>query len=340
MYLARHYLRRRVRYTIRESYREGGHYRSRDLFDLGADPSAFVVYPGGNAFYVHESVTDRLCELGVTPTDDELDDIFWPFIDPDIRHRLDVFRNRAAAYRQKAALSPAERDRIRQETHLFDRRRVHFLRVGRMDQGNIGRMPAAMLRWLGAKSRDEVEQRFMKMEGSLKPHEYKAYVFVIFDLSRHFSHSFARSHPQMLDPEAVDKCFETELCRLNEDAVFWAGYDRRRPGTLQAYLRRYAIMFFDGQYGPNRYLESFAREFMNRHRFFKFPQSGPSMGYEEAGGIFDESPDKLRRMDRAELTRLYRSKARRIHPDTGGDHEGFINLTNAYQGLMRKKPRR
>ena len=86
----------------------------------------------------------------------------------------------------------------------------------------------------------------MEMERKLAPRECKAYVFVIFNLSRHFSQSFARSHPRMLDPAAVDEGFETDLCRLNGDADFWAGDDTFTPGTLHAYLRRYAIMFFDG----------------------------------------------------------------------------------------------
>ncbi len=164
MYLARHFSEHLPRFAIRESFRDGRALRSRELFDLGPDPSAYIVYPGGNAYYIDEAVTDRLGDLEVFPSDDEIDDMFWPFVDPRIRRCLASFRDRARAHRVKAALSPEAQARIRRQTHMFDKRRVHFLRVGRMDQGNIGRMPAGMMRWLTAKSRDEIEQRFMEME--------------------------------------------------------------------------------------------------------------------------------------------------------------------------------
>ena len=115
MYLARHHTDRHFAYTIRESYRDGPHYRSRYLFDLGPDPSAYIVYPGGNAFYIDEAVTDRLNDLGVSPSDEELEDIFWPFIDPRIRRCLESFRERAKARRGKHALSPGAQARIREK---------------------------------------------------------------------------------------------------------------------------------------------------------------------------------------------------------------------------------
>jgi hypothetical protein len=43
-------------YVLRESHRDGDLLRSRDLFDLGPDPGQFIVYPGGNSFYVSEEV--------------------------------------------------------------------------------------------------------------------------------------------------------------------------------------------------------------------------------------------------------------------------------------------
>jgi hypothetical protein len=339
MYLARHFSDHLARYTIRESFRDGAHYRSRELFDLGPDPAAFIVYPGGNGYYIDEAVTDRLRDLGVSGGNETLDDLFWPFVDPRIRRALASFRNRGEAHRGKAALTPEERARIGQETHVFDKRRVHFLRVGRMDQGNVGRMPAGMLRWLPAKSRDELEQRFMQMERRLKPREFKAYVFVIFNLSSFFTQSFAKSHPRMLDTAAVDEGFEDALCRLNRDAGFWAGEDGHRADILHTYLKRYAVMFYDSDFGPNRFLERLARDFMNRHRFFRFPGGRSAVGYDEASLAFGEPAEALRAMNRRQLTRLYRSKARHIHPDTGGDHDSFIQLTEAYQGLMRKKRR-
>ncbi len=39
-------------------------------------------------------------------------------------------------------------------------------------------------------------------------------------------------------------------------------------------------------------------------------------------------------MSGRELTRLYRQRAKNLHPDTGGEHEVFIRLTAAYEQLL------
>ncbi|WP_363330992.1 J domain-containing protein [Desulfonatronospira sp.] len=41
-------------------------------------------------------------------------------------------------------------------------------------------------------------------------------------------------------------------------------------------------------------------------------------------------------MSRRELTRIYRRRALKMHPDKGGDHEEFIRLNEAYQTLLKK----
>ena len=42
-------------------------------------------------------------------------------------------------------------------------------------------------------------------------------------------------------------------------------------------------------------------------------------------------------MSREQLTRLYRKKAMDLHPDRGGDHDLFIELTEVYESLQRMK---
>jgi len=175
------------------------------------------------------------------------------------------------------------------------------------------------------------------MEQALKPHEYKTYVFVIFNLSRYFSQGFAKTRPEMLDADTLDEEFERALCRLNQDADFWRGEDRPFTAAVNPHLRRYAVMHFDGDYANTRLLDDIFRDFVNRHRYFRFPRAVRSIDYDEAGGIFGASAETLRALDRRQLTRLYRSRARDIHPDVGGDHEAFIRLTEAYRSLMQKK---
>jgi curved DNA-binding protein CbpA len=42
-------------------------------------------------------------------------------------------------------------------------------------------------------------------------------------------------------------------------------------------------------------------------------------------------------MTGAQLNRLYRKKAMQLHPDRGGDHDLFIELTAVYESLRQMK---
>ena len=88
MYLARKYKKGAPHYYIRESYWDGHHYLSRDLFDLGTHPDKYIVYPGGNAFYIDPDIEDHLDAMGVSLQLDDLEDIFWRFLDPRIQRVL------------------------------------------------------------------------------------------------------------------------------------------------------------------------------------------------------------------------------------------------------------
>lgn len=56
MYLARKHINGKIYYSLRESYKDNAYYKSRDLIDLGVDPTRFIVYPGGTSFYIHEDI--------------------------------------------------------------------------------------------------------------------------------------------------------------------------------------------------------------------------------------------------------------------------------------------
>ena len=77
MYLARLEDRGRTRYLLRESYAIGKRFTFRDLFDLGSNPERFIVYPGGNAYYIDATIEDDLNERGIRPDGDALEDLFW-----------------------------------------------------------------------------------------------------------------------------------------------------------------------------------------------------------------------------------------------------------------------
>jgi len=327
VYLARHHVLGKTLYAIRESYPAGNAFRSRHLIDLGTDPADYVQYPGGNAFYIHESIADQLRALNVVYEMDELDEIFWPFVRPDIQRAQAYFRRRGHAARTTLVDGAPTGENF----HLFDRRRVHYLRFGQMDQGRIGRVSPRLFKVLVGKSRDEIEQYFIQAEQLLKPHELKSYIFVIFDLQRHFSEHFAKTMPQGLDQGIVDTLFLRDVCRLNHDEGFWS--DIVLKNRLHPYLVRYLIMFFDNDYGRSGYLDDILQAWVNSRRDFHFSARRVRVSVQEASTVFGISEATLRRLSKKELSRLFRQKAQEMHPDKGGDHDAFIRLATAYQDI-------
>ncbi|MBW2517127.1 MAG: J domain-containing protein [Deltaproteobacteria bacterium] len=335
MYLARKIISGVPHYYIRESYWDGEHYLSRDLFDLGSSPGNHIIYPGGNAFYVDPDIEDQLEARGVDLQADDLEDIFWPFLKPRIQHAVEHFRNRGKRSTQTQA--PRGSAKTNLPVHNFDKRRLHYLKFGRMEQGYLWLTPEKVFDILRHKSRDELEQQFMEMERQLNPREYKAYVYVIFDIKRFFSQSFAARRPQFLKQSDIDAYFDAEICKLNRDAVFWAGMPG--DGWLHEYLTRYLFMFYDYDFAPRSWMEDYVRNFINSRRDHQFPSRTASVSMKEASTIFDETEKTLKKMSRQELSRLFRRRARDLHPDKGGKQEKFVELTRAYDSLLRSKKR-
>lgn len=335
MYLAQRRIMGQTHYFIRESYKDRDCWRSRELIRLGPNPARYIVYPGGNAFYIDEVVEERLASLGARVTMNDMEDVFWPFIEPEIRRITSSFREKEKARRGKTKLTPEREAQMCRQVCEFDKRRIHYLRSGRMDQAGIGRMPVQLYRWLFEKSRDEIEQRFMSMERCLGPRELKNYAFVIFDLQRFFTESWAKKMPQGLNQETVDEYFIGEICCLNNDSVFWLGEKAR--DALHEYLIRYVIMFFDNSFGPDSFLRDYVREFMDTHRAWRFPQKVRAVSLSEASSIFGVKKDILAAMSKRSLVRLFRRLAQKLHPDKGGTHEEFIRLTEAYRELLRTR---
>jgi len=218
--------------------------------------------------------------------------------------------------------------------HLFDRYRLHFLKLGSVNSRQMGCVPDRFYASLSGKSRDEIEHGFIDAERLLRPDELARYAYQIFDLQRHFNEQYAGSHPEYLDQERVDRIFVEELCRLNQDPVFWM--NDQPDDTLQAHLKRYAIVYFDNAFPLRDPFGDFLRRFMNRHRVHRPPQS-IAVSLEESARLFGVSTETLRKMDCRTLTRRYRKLAQKHHPDKGGDQENFIRLGAAYRKLLKRK---
>ena len=334
MYLAFEKISGKKHYFIRESYRQADHFLSRDLLDLGTDPAGYIIYPGGNAFYVDPEIEDRLIDMGTEPDSDDIEDIFWPFVHPEIRRILETFRGRGKLHQaSRRKKSPVIQENI--EYHIFDKRRMHYLKFGQMDQRDMDRLPLKFFRILHSKSRDEIEHALIKMETVLSPREYKTYTYVIFNLQQFFYESYATNHPQSLNTEKVDTYFIDQVCRLNTDCSFWAGM--KAGDRLHDHLVRYVLMYFDHDFAPQSFMDEYIRQFVYGHRAHRAALNTGAFILKRASLAFGESQAALKEMSRKEFARLYRLKALKLHPDKGGDHDKFVRLTDAYHALLKTK---
>lgn len=331
MYLARKESGpRQHRYVLRESYRSGDVLCSRELADLGPDPGQCIVYTGESSFHIDEQFLRRLRDQGVTASDSELEELLFPFLDPYIKTRLQPFQSRNR-YRNWQPADETIRRRALDETHAFDRRRIHFLRMGRTSVETVDKTTAFYIVLLD-KSRDEIEQLILEQEQALPPRDYQSYLFTIFDLQRFFQESYARSIPQALDRERLDTLLVQSICDLAADAHFWRGFAPQ--GRLPYPLVRYLIMYFDATPGEPVSWNNFGRR--QRPRRFQRPTApaSGSMSRSHAIAMLGITVEQLASMRKRDLTRLYRQKAHELHPDKGGDTELFIRLTAAYEALL------
>ena len=334
MYLARKNIKGMTHYSIRESYRDGDHFLSRELIDLGTHPGEYIIYPGGNAFYIDPAIEEKLDWLGVIPQETTLEDIFWRFLDPTVQRALEYFRHRENRFRE-GNKAKGKSQKPHAAVHDFDKRRLHYLKFGRMEQGYLWLIPEKIFNILRHKSRDELEQQFLDMEQQLNPREYKAYAYVIFNVNQFFTESFAKKRPQYLKQSDVDDHFIDQICKLNQDRTFWAGM--QTESSLHEYLIRYILMYFDYDYAPRSWVEDYIRHFINSHRDYQMPFHAGALTLEKAGSIFGESKETLKKMSRKELVKLFRRRALELHPDMGGNHEKFVELTQAYHVLLKGK---
>ena len=92
MYIKRKRQKNQDNYIISESYHEDGIWKHRKLMDLGAEPDGYIVYPGGNAFYIKESLEETLTSSATNFFYDELEALFVHFMKPRIRRVVESFQ--------------------------------------------------------------------------------------------------------------------------------------------------------------------------------------------------------------------------------------------------------
>ena len=327
-------------FCLCESYRKGDCWKHRVLVELGADPEEYIEYGGGNSFYVRRSLEEELMRLNAHFSYRELESLFIPFIDPDIRRIIERF--------QQAGEPPSPYSRLSHETllnrhralHSFDKRRLHYLRCGRVHIGNLDAKPWKFLNVLLDKSRDEIESLLGDMERELPGPEIRRYLFTAFGLEYHFRHLPTRYAPEALDPFQVEEFFLQGICRLNRDERFFSGVDEHDPAALHPYLRKYAVLYFDSPFDPRMVWDEDVADFVRRPPFTgrAGAPSGPmSVTEKEACRSLGLSSPDFEGMDREALIRAYRRLAMKSHPDKGGDKETFVRVKAAYECLLKLK---
>ncbi len=299
--------------------------------DLGPDIFAHINYAGTHVFWINPEIEETLREMGVQFVSEDLEEVFKPFLRPDIRKIIERFepvrRSPGQIGRTVDELAPAHR-----KVHLFDARRLYFLRLGRIDWGELGAKHWKFLNKLLCKSRDEIEVLIDGMERQLRPREYATYVYASLGIALLLPRAL-RDHPGGLSLEKMDRFVIEALCRINSDEVFFLGVARQNSGGLHPYLIKYAWLYFDFPFQAQIRAEGspFEREFRRP------PVSRPSMSVQAACKVFGITEEQLSQMSRDEITRLFRRKAKNIHPDGGGDHESFLALSKAYGLLLTMK---
>jgi hypothetical protein len=312
---------------------DGQGYSSSLIYDLGGNPSDhFQIVDEVIVLYRPELL--RAVEEHQA-SEAELDELLGSFFPGETRRRLARGPKRRPFF--GGPLSPDERQEISAQIHLFDRRRLYYLRYGAVDQSRLSRLHEKCCRPLLGQSRDEREFYFAAEEACLAPGHYLQFVYAIFNIQQHFSGSFAPWFPEALARDEMADYLLEELCRLHADNRFWQGED---PGdTLHPHLVRYLIMFSDYSPASRSFAAEYSQAFRARHRNFRWPEKKTGYTPEKAASLFALSSADLQKINREDLTRLYRRKAMELHPDRGGDHQQFIELTEIYQSLLRSRNR-
>lgn len=334
MYLAKVLVKGKWRILIRQSYFDErlNCYDFKQIFDLGENPSNHIHQLTEKTVYFDEALenaVEKECKKDPTTL---LEELLWDYLPLEQRQMIKDFHRGPRT--KLSPLSAVEQEEVQRYIHIFDRRRLFYIRYGAVDQSRIYRLNDKIYRPLLYKCRDEKERYLNTMERSLASTELKKYIFVIFNLQQRFSEMHSSFMPEALDHEKMDESFLEEICRLNDDPLFWQ--DGAAESSLREQLQGYLIRYFDSDFASPSYAHDFYMRFRARHRRFKWPERKEAVTEEETSEIFGEKISGLRKLNRLELLRIFRKKAKQYHPDRGGTKEQFITLLNAYEQLKKR----
>ena len=190
------------------------------MIDLGQYPGDYIEYFGGNSFYFKEELEETLQDKGAIYSTDDLEEIFKPFLDPHIRRIIENFERPKSRLQQWSTCSDQEILKHQRALHSFDKNRLHYLRCGQVNMGNLDARPLKFFSVLFEKSRDEIENIIGEQEQILRPNEIRRYLYAALRLQTYFSHMLTRHQPEILDPLQVDYHFLEESAKLTQTRPF------------------------------------------------------------------------------------------------------------------------
>lgn len=78
-------------YIISQTYSDRGILKSRDLMDMGPDPSIYIQYFGRHGFAFKSVIEENLLKAGVEIPSDEIERLLKPFLRPETQRILENF---------------------------------------------------------------------------------------------------------------------------------------------------------------------------------------------------------------------------------------------------------
>jgi hypothetical protein len=325
MYLAKIRIDNQINYVIRTSVKKDNYYIYINLFNLGKNPLDYVIFCGRSSFYIDERVIDTINQKGIKTDQIGIEHIFIPFLPWEITSLLASFNKRDE---KRKKISNEDFKKI----HAFDKFRLYHLKFQDQKQFNLNKIPINLFSVLTDKSRDELETFFEREEKKLHENEIKNYLFSAFNLQFYFTGPLKKQYPELCPEKDLDKAFIEQLCNLNKDSNFIKGVPPFKG--LNDYLKRYAWMFFDFDFNHERINQEIFKNFINKNRklrtFFNKPKKEVFLK------SFGKSYEELKEMNKEEIKKIFRKKAKKLHPDKGGNKKDFHNLCACYRSLIDK----
>ena len=302
MYIARRPVAGHFEYSLKESYYEAPYWKSKTILNLGEFPENYITYYSEVAFSI--DLEEKLEELGYKVDQWELERLFFRFLNPEAQRIILQFTRPKSIKKVHKTFSI-------KDIHPFDIKRRLVLKFGISNPEKYMDIPYPFLSELCEKSRDELENYFWDLEDRLKHREKIRYVMAIFGLSYISSRA---------TQEDIDRLFLNNFCQILKDETFRMGMSSEE--LHRNYFCRYMWIYFD------------MVPFFPRPKEFYFKERDV---YFKAFELLGIPVEELKRLSRKELLKIFRKKAKELHPDKGGSHERFIELRKIFEELLKIK---